>query len=272
MRAAWRDARAHGTLRIHPLSPRTRAQVLTLRQVKDLNETQTHLATALRELGFVVYRAGESGPDGAVHDDRSLVKNTKRLYDAARTHRHRWDEPFPGLARLPETRCFFVGGEFAYAVANSTHSPGKKFDLTSCPESASSRDLPAKYWRPHAALAKRVLDEVLPPLYSFDGRRNLCAERYAWPVRVDVGTHARADLDGLAEPSESRKQTCFVNEVEIVPTLYLAAKFGHRQDYVAAYGRALLKTAFEACGREAPAPDAPDTASSSPLAEANQSP
>ena len=39
-----------------------------------------------------------------------------------------------------------------------------------------------------------------------------------------------------------------------------------------AYGRALLKTAFEACGREAPAPDAPDTASSSPLAEANQSP
>ena len=122
-----------------------------------------------------------------------------------------------GLARLPETRCFFVGGEFAYAVANSTHSPGKKFDLTSCPESASSRDLPAKYWRPHAALAKRVLDEVLPPLYSFDGRRNLCAERYAWPVRVDVGTHARADLDGLAEPSESRKQTCFVNEVEIVP-------------------------------------------------------
>ena len=177
-----------------------------------------------------------------------------------------------GLARLPETRCFFVGGEFAYAVANSTHSPGKKFDLTSCPESASSRDLPAKYWRPHAALARRVLDEVLPPLYSFDGRRNLCEERYAWPVRVDVGTHARADLAGLAEPSESRKQTCFVNEVEIVPTLYLAAKFGHRQDYVAAYGRALLKTAFEACGREAPAPDAPDTASSSPLAEANQSP
>ena len=176
-----------------------------------------------------------------------------------------------GLARLPETRCFFVGGEFAYAVANSTHSPGKKFDLTSCPESASSRDLPAKYWRPHAALAKRVLDEVLPPLYSFDGRRNLCAERYAWPVRVDVGTHARADLAGLAEPSESRKQTCFVNEVEIVPTLYLAAKFGHRQDYVAAYGRALLKTAFEACGREAPAPDAPENTSSSPLAEANQS-
>ena len=75
-------------------------------------------------------------------------------------------------------------------------------------------------------------------------------------LRVDVGTHARADLDGLAEPSESRKQTCFVNEVEIVPTLYLAAKFGHRQDYVAAYGRALLKTAFEACGREAPAPGA----------------
>ena len=62
VRAAWRDARAHGTFRIHPLSPRTRAQVLTLRQVKDLNETQTHLATALRELGFVVYRAGESGP------------------------------------------------------------------------------------------------------------------------------------------------------------------------------------------------------------------
>ena len=150
-----------------------------------------------------------------------------------------------------------MGGEFAYAVANSTHAPGKKFDLTSCPESASSRDLPAKYWRPHAALARRVLDEVLPPLYSFDGRRNLCEERYAWPVRVDVGTHARADLAGLAEPSESRKQTCFVNEVEIVPTLYLAAKFGHRQDYVAAYGRALLKTAFEACGREAPAPDAP---------------
>ena len=73
-----------------------------------------------------------------------------------------------GLARLPETRCFFVGGEFAYAAGELESRLGKKFDLTSCPESASSRDLPAKYWRPHAALAKRVLDEVLPPLYSFD--------------------------------------------------------------------------------------------------------
>ena len=87
MRAAWRDARAHGMLRIHPLSPRTRAQVLTLRQVKALNETQTHLATALRERGFVVDRAGESGPAGAVHDDQSLAKNMKRLYDAARSQR-----------------------------------------------------------------------------------------------------------------------------------------------------------------------------------------
>ena len=174
-----------------------------------------------------------------------------------------------GLVRQPETRCFFVGDEFAYAVANSTHPPGKTFALESCPESASSRDLPAKYWRPHAALAKRVLDEVLPPLYSFDGRRDLCAERYAWPVRVDVGTHALADLDGVAEPSGSRRAACFVNEVEIVPTLYLAAKFGHQQDYVAAYGRSLLKTAFEACGREAPAPDAPAGAAASPLSEAN---
>jgi hypothetical protein len=46
-------------------------------------------------------------------------------------------------------------------------------------------------------------------------------------------------------------------------------KFGHQQDYVAAYGRSLLKTAFEACGREAPAPDAPAGAAASPLSEAN---
>ena len=85
MRAAWRDVRAHGTLRIHPLSPRTRAQVLTLRQVKALKAPQTHLATALRELGFVVYRdrAGEPGLGAAVHDDRSLAKNMNRLYAAA---------------------------------------------------------------------------------------------------------------------------------------------------------------------------------------------
>lgn len=142
-----------------------------------------------------------------------------------------------------------MGGEFAYAVANSTHPPGKTFPLESCPESASSRDLPAKYWRPHAALAKRVLDEVLPRLYSFDGRRDLCAERYACPVRVDVGTHALADLDGVAEPSGSRRAACFVNEVEIVPTLYLESSATNRTTSRRTAGRCSRRPSRPAAAR-----------------------
>mmetsp|Transcript_17182 Transcript_17182/g.52839 ORF Transcript_17182/g.52839 Transcript_17182/m.52839 type:complete len:461 (-) Transcript_17182:37-1419(-) len=167
-----------------------------------------------------------------------------------------------GLANLPETRCFLIEGEFQYAVANSTHRRGAKFELTSCPESSSSRDLPAKYWRPHAALAKRVVEEVLPPLKTFAGAP-MPGPGYAWPVRVDVGAHAAGDLDGGcaddAPASRKRERAYFVNEIELVPTLYLDEKFGHEQDYLARYARSLVKTAFEACGRTAPAPDgAPD--------------
>ena len=47
-----------------------------------------------------------------------------------------------GLARLPETRCFFFGGEFLYAVANSVHKPGKPLELTDdgTPSSSSSKE------------------------------------------------------------------------------------------------------------------------------------
>ena len=48
---------------------------------------------------------------------------------------------------------------------------------------------------------------------------------------------------------------CFVNEVEIVPTLYLAAKFNHGRDYLAVYARNFIKTAFEVAGRDFPAAD-----------------
>ena len=43
-----------------------------------------------------------------------------------------------------------------------------------------------------------------------------------------------------------------------MPTLYLAAKFGHRTDYLAHYARGFVRTAFDACGRECPPPDAAD--------------
>ena len=97
-----------------------------------------------------------------------------------------------GLAASPETRCFFSDGEFQYAVANSEHRPGKPFALTSCPEASSSSSLPAKYWRPHAALAKTVVDTVLPRLTSFDGAPLSC--KVPWLVRVDVGTHAAGSV------------------------------------------------------------------------------
>lgn len=195
-----------------------------------------------------------------------------------------------GLAAAPETRCFFSNGEFQYAVANSQHRPGRPFELTSCPEASSSATLPAKYrrrslfdalssgpservssgialdarrrrryWRPHAALAARVVAEVLPALTAFDG--SPLTHRVPWLVRVDVGTHAAGDLvNGCAADapeSAKRKRVCFLNEVEIVPTLYLAAKFKHSTDFLAKYARNFLRTAFEVAGRPFPQPDEP---------------
>lgn len=164
-----------------------------------------------------------------------------------------------GLANAPETRCFFFGGDFLYAVANSKHAPGKPVELTSCPESASSSALPAKHWRPHAALARTVVDTVLPRFETFGGGTFSC--KVPWLVRVDVGTHAACDVaNGCAAdaPDKVRKRrVCFVNEIETVPTLYLDGKFKHERDFLGVYARGFLRTAFEAAGRAFPEPDAP---------------
>eukprot|EP01052_Picozoa_sp_SAG31_P056290 SAG31_NODE_16032_length_726_cov_1.387560_1_plen_44_part_10 len=36
----------------------------------------------------------------------------------------------PGLRSHPETRAFFFGGEFLYAVSNSKHKPGRELETT----------------------------------------------------------------------------------------------------------------------------------------------
>ena len=112
------------------------------------------------------------------------------------------------------------------------------------------------HWRSHAALAKSVVDGVVPPFQTLAGAP--MAQPSPWLIRVDVGVHAAGDLDNGCDanaPDKAKKRrVCFVNEIEIVPTLYLDDKFKHDKDFLAIYARGFLKTAFEAAGR--PFPDA----------------
>ena len=80
-------------------------------------------------------------------------------------------ENISGLQLYPETRCFFYGGEFLYAVANSVHpGGGQKVKITSGPKSADGGSLPAKYWQPAKELGERVQNELLPELRGFKGQ------------------------------------------------------------------------------------------------------
>ena len=151
-----------------------------------------------------------------------------------------------GPARLPETRCFFVGGEFAYAWRTSTHARQEvRPDVV--PRERVVADLPAKHWRPHVR-SRSASGRGPAAVASVRRKAQPLRERYAWPVRVDVGTHARVDLDGLGRPSA---------EADLLrergrDRADAYRQFGHRRDYVAAYGRALL-TRLEA-GRRRPRP------------------
>lgn len=95
-----------------------------------------------------------------------------------------------GLEDSPETRCFFFGRDFLYAVANSRHPTGKPTVVTDHPESASGappgdRALPPVYWAAHRRLAQRVVDDVLPRLKALDGKTEL--PDFPWLVRCDLG-------------------------------------------------------------------------------------
>ena len=144
-------------------------------------------------------------------------------------------------------------------MANSRHPKNKALELTASPESASSSRLdgsllPAKYWKPHVELARRVLAEVLPELVSFQGKQ--LSTRVPWLVRVDVGLHRAADLANAPATRRRAELVPFINEVEIVPTLYLGNQFAHPKNFLLDIATRLVGTAAEVAGVLPPQLDA----------------
>lgn len=161
-----------------------------------------------------------------------------------------------GLEAMPETRCFFFGSTFLYAVANSRHAQGLP-EILDHPEASSTaptdspRHLPPDFWRPHKRLGERVVRDVLPALKAFDGRH---VDGFPWVVRLDLGIHPAADL---VNANDNDGDVVFLNEIEIVPTLYLDAKFGHEHDFIAEYAAKFVKSAALAAGIDCPELDDP---------------
>ncbi|KAJ8600046.1 hypothetical protein CTAYLR_001818, partial [Chrysophaeum taylorii] len=155
-----------------------------------------------------------------------------------------------GLEIHPETRCFYFDGAFMYAVANSRHPRDHPFEITDHPEAASTapagtpRALPPEFWRAHSRLGLEVVRDLLPDLRAFDGRE---LPHFPWLVRCDVGMHDPKDLVNAADDADGGKAV-FLNEIEIVPTLYLDPKFGHDRDFVAEYAAKFVKSAADAAG------------------------
>ena len=180
-----------------------------------------------------------------------------------------------GLEDEPETRCFFFGREFLYAVANATFCTQERDDearllaVTDHPESAtdapldSERRLPSAYFERHRALATRVVD-ALPPCKALDGTTAL--DNFPCLLRVDIGLHDAKDLINVQQNGHEggeKKTAVFVNEIEPVPTLYLDPKFGHAQDFVAEYADRIVAAAADALG-VFPPPTTSSSPSSSP--------
>lgn len=151
-----------------------------------------------------------------------------------------------GLETEPETRCFFFGYNFLYAVANSRFVDDR-LEVEDCPEAAStspvgsSRALSPEYWHPHMRLGERLVRDLMPRLHALDGATPL--DGFPWVVRFDFGLHPSADLVNAQRSEDDSRPAVFLNEIEIVPTLYLNAKFGHDHDFIAEYAAKFVKTA-----------------------------
>ena len=99
--------------------------------------------------------------------------------------------------------------------------------------------------------------EMLPKLRGFQGQELSDSTSggggFPWIVRVDVGVHTGglddAELGDGGWPAGERKY--FLNEIEIVPTYYLSAKFEHKLDFVALYARKMAITCAEVAGFDA---------------------
>lgn len=151
-----------------------------------------------------------------------------------------------GLETEPETRCFFFGHNFLYAVANSRFVDDR-LEVEDYPEAAStspigtSRALTPQYWHPHRRLGERLVRDLMPRLHTLDGATPL--DGFPWIVRFDFGLHPSADLVNAQRSGDDSRPVVFLNEIEIVPTLYLNAKFGHDHDFIAEYAAKFVKTA-----------------------------
>ena len=176
-------------------------------------------------------------------DDKDIHASLATYYDGVHkakqiiVQRH-----LEGLETNPETRCFFFGTDFLYAVANATFDD--EVTITDHPEAAtgghaeSGRRLPAEYFEDHKSLAKRVID-CLPDSKAFDGvNLGQCL------LRIDVGLHDSRDLVNTTTDGP----TVFINEIEPVPTLYLDPKFGHARDFIAEYADRIVTTAADVLG------------------------
>ena len=129
------------------------------------------------------------------------------------------------------------------------------------------------------AVGELIHRDLLPVLKGFSGQT--LPVPFPWMVRCDIGTHTgggemdkemaankfQSDLQrgatqehqplpppllgdsGSGSESAGRgNYSYFLNEIEILPTLYIHQKFGHSQEFLSFYGQALVKTAAAVVG------------------------
>lgn len=174
-------------------------------------------------------------------DGATTTRLLKEYYEENRGARHIVLQPhLVGLENKPETRCFYFGDTFLYAVANYSVEDGIA-QVTHHPEAASStslaeRILPDEHWHSHKKLGHTVISECLSPKLDDD---------VPCLIRLDFGVHSGRDLLNAGDDEED---VVFLNEIEIVPTLYLDTKFDHDRDFVAEYSASFVKAATVATG------------------------
>ena len=157
-----------------------------------------------------------------------------------------------GFVHQPETRCFFWGGEFLYAVANCTVGPAGEAhcsEVAAASDCAAGPQLPEAYWRPAVEIGRALHERVLPRLVGFNGQQ--LSRQFLWMLRVDVGLQPTGDRPATAGGG------AFLNEVEAVPTLYIDRSFRHAEDHLTAWARRCVEAAAEVVGVPVPEPNPP---------------
>lgn len=167
----------------------------------------------------------------------------KKQATAKRVLAQEWIE---GLDKYPETRVYWLGDEFKYAVANI-----KDGKVTTQPDTSTDSGLAASLVDPAKLVAEQVKAKVLPQLKAFDGTP---LKGWPWFFRIDVGKSTKPirDLekkDGWVHGPG--KQMHFLNEVEIAPTLYLHKRLKHNTEWLPIYAKLFVELSAKICSRDA---------------------